>query len=398
MNSNSNINSPNNLNSNCSNENDQIVQNEFVYSYQNNNNLLSSKTPSNEELNSKNNINNPQKMIEQLNSNSINEYINSLLMKIKNLDEENEELKKNFVQVSELREKEMIDYNYKINILKSNIEILEQDKQKHINQNIIEKENLENQIQILTQENNMLNKRIKEIIEQNEILKKQIFDLNVANFGKNKKSLKIGGDKNLKEIKSNNKSQKGNNFSNNNIKQKNINNFNYKIKNKTNNNKAIKNNIMPKVGQSINNNLYSNYSSEINKLENNNIFNIHTNYNKNSLFSSQNKNNFLENETFNINNKSNQILNSKIKTNDAYIPQKYFKYEKKNENKEEKTLQNKDKLDLELLNLSNKYSINQNKNIENLENNFKNLSIEIKNNETIGNNKKENNEENINMK
>ena len=398
MNSNSNINSPNNLNSNCSNENDQIVQNEFVYSYQNNNNLLSSKTPSNEELNSKNNINNPQKMIEQLNSNSINEYINSLLMKIKNLDEENEELKKNFVQVSELREKEMIDYNYKINILKSNIEILEQDKQKHINQNIIEKENLENQIQILTQENNMLNKRIKEIIEQNEILKKQIFDLNVANFGKNKKSLKIGGDKNLKEIKSNNKSQKGNNFSNNNIKQKNTNNFNYKIKNKTNNNKAIKNNIMPKVGQSINNNLYSNYSSEINKLENNNIFNIHTNYNKNSLFSSQNKNNFLENETFNINNKSNQILNSKIKTNDAYIPQKYFKYEKKNENKEEKTLQNKDKLDLELLNLSNKYSINQNKNIENLENNFKNLSIEIKNNETIGNNKKENNEENINMK
>ena len=124
----------------------------------------------------------------------------------------------------------------------------------------------------------MLNKRIKEIIEQNEILKKQIFDLNVANFGKNKKSLKFGGDKNLKEIKSNNKSQKGNNFSNNNIKQKNINNFNYKIKNKTNNNKAIKNNIMPKVAQSINNNLYSNYSSAINKLENNNIFNIHTNY------------------------------------------------------------------------------------------------------------------------
>ena len=398
MNSNNNINSPNNLNSNCSNENDQIVQNEFVYSYKNNNNLLSSKTPSNEELNSKNNINNPQKMIEQLNSNSINEYINSLLMKIKTLDEENVELKKNFVQVSELREKEMINYNYKINILKSNIEILEQDKQKHINQNIIEKENLENQIQILTQENNMLNKRIKEIIEQNEMLEKQIFDINVANFGKNKKSLKIGGDKNLKEIKSNNKSQKGNNFSNNNIKQKNTNNFNYKIKNKTNNNKAIKNNIMPKVGQSINNNLYSNYSSEINKLEYNNIFNIHTNYNKNSLFSSQNKSNFLENTTFNSNNKSNQILNSKKKSNDVYVPQKYFKYEKKNENKEEKTQQNKDKLDLELLNLSNKYSINLNKSIENLENNFKNMSIEIKNNEAIGNNKKENNEENNNMK
>ena len=41
-------------------------------------------------------------------------------MKIKNLDEENEELKKILFKSSELREKEMINYNYKINILKSN--------------------------------------------------------------------------------------------------------------------------------------------------------------------------------------------------------------------------------------------------------------------------------------
>ena len=112
------------------------------------------------------------------------------MLEIKKLNEENEELKLNFEKVSELREKENQNYNYKINILKSNIEILEQDKQRHINQNIIEKENLENNIQILMQENNILNKRIKEIIAQNEVLKKQVFDLNVLNFEKNKKNYK----------------------------------------------------------------------------------------------------------------------------------------------------------------------------------------------------------------
>ena len=164
---NNNNNSPNKKNLNPLNEAESI-QNTELYQLQNNNNLLSSKLSMND-LNSKNNIPSPNNILEQLNSNSINDYINSLLFEIKNLNEENLELKKNFVQVSELREKENQNFNYKINILKTNIEILEQDKQKHINQNIIEKENLENQIQILTQENNMLNKRIKEIIEQNEI-------------------------------------------------------------------------------------------------------------------------------------------------------------------------------------------------------------------------------------
>ena len=164
-----------------------------------------------------NNINNsspPNYLLEQLNSKSINEYINSLLFEIKKLNIENEELKLNFVQVSELREKETQNYKYNLNVLKSNIEILEQDKQRHINQNIIEKENLENQLQILTKENNILNQRIKEIIEQNEMLNKQIFDLNILNFGKNKKMKNVKEPKN-KFNKNNNsfKADQGNNIS-----------------------------------------------------------------------------------------------------------------------------------------------------------------------------------------
>ena len=141
---------------------------EDLYNIQNSNNsmnnLLSNNDPN---FNNDNNNSPPNYLLEKLNSNSINEYINSLLFEIKKLKIENEELKLNFVQVSELREKETQNYKYNLNVLKSNIEILEQDKQRHINQNIIEKENLENQVQILTKENNILNQRIKEIIDQN---------------------------------------------------------------------------------------------------------------------------------------------------------------------------------------------------------------------------------------
>ena len=165
-----------------------------------------------------NNINNsspPNYLLEQLNSKSINEYINSLLFEIKKLNIENEELKLNFVQVSELREKETQNYKYNLNVLKSNIEILEQDKQRHINQNIIEKENLENQVQILTKENNILNQRIREIIEQNEILNKQILEINMLYFGKNKKI------KNTKELK--NKVIKNTKITNTDLKNNNTN-------------------------------------------------------------------------------------------------------------------------------------------------------------------------------
>ena len=252
-------NSPNKINITSEQESDIPIPNEDTGNTQNNNNILLSSKLSINELNIKSNIDNPNGLLEKINSKSINDYINSLLMEIQKLNRENEELKLNFVQVSELREKEMQNYNNKINILKSNIEILEQNKQRHINQNIIEKENLENQIQILIKENNVLNKRIKEIIEQNEKFKKQIFDLNVINFGKNKKNFKKEDNdknmdkninnknnininvnknkKNFKEIKNNNKIIKENNHVYDNLKQKNIG-----IQNKNNTSKVMKNN------------------------------------------------------------------------------------------------------------------------------------------------------------
>ena len=277
-----NINSANQITLNPNQNIESSISKEEIYNCQNKNNLISSKLSMNE-LNTKNTENNPNYLLEKLNSNSINDYVNSLISEIKKLNEENEELKINFVQVSELREKEILNNNHKINILKSNIEILEQDKQRHINQNIIEKENLENQIQILVKENNILNKRIKELIEQNELLKKQNFDLNIINFGKNKKINKNNqGDKdkklnindytvnNIKELKSN-KKMKSKNDLNHNLKKKNnkINdkkaneqsnefNNNYKYQNK-NNSKIMNDNIIPKLNEiNLNNNNFEN--------------------------------------------------------------------------------------------------------------------------------------------
>ena len=173
-----------NISNNIKDMNNLEVNNDQNFPGENNMNKINNNSP-------------PNYLLEQLNSKSINDYINSLLFEIKKLNIENEELKLNFVQVSELREKETQNYKYNLNVLKSNIEILEQDKQRHINQNIIEKENLENQVQILTKENNILNQRIREIIEQNEILNKQILEINMLYFGKNKKI------KNTKELKNN---------------------------------------------------------------------------------------------------------------------------------------------------------------------------------------------------
>ena len=224
-----------------SNSNKDIIINEEnneernLNLYQNNENIDNSKNQNNIDNNillSSNN-NSPIDAIEKLNSSSINEYINSLLLEIKKLNAENQELKLNFVQVSELREKETQNYKYNLNVLRSNIEILEQDKQRHINQNIIEKENLENQIQILMKENNMLNQRIKQIIEQNEILNKQIFDSKIVNFSKNKKPKNLKQTKN--RINKNNKINSNIDAKNNNSqikRDKNMNVYNNNLKSK----------------------------------------------------------------------------------------------------------------------------------------------------------------------
>ena len=120
--------------------------------------------------------NNP---IEKLNSKSASEYLNSLHLKMRELTNENQELKFNFIQINEILEKEKSDFNKKINILNSTIEILEKEKTKHIQQNIIEKENYENIIQSLKNENNKLSLRIKELITENENLKNNNFNLNI---------------------------------------------------------------------------------------------------------------------------------------------------------------------------------------------------------------------------
>ena len=313
------------------------------------------------------------------------------LFEIKKLNLENEELKINFVQVSELREKETQNYKYNLNVLRSNLEILEQDKQRHINQNIIEKENLENQVQILMKENNILNQRIKQIIEQNEILNKQIFELNILNFGKNKKMKNSKENKNKinknkiinTDIKNNNSKFKkdkivnlSNNNNNNNLKQKNAFSINIKTENKNKNNFPMKISKTSKFSESNNMiNFDKNFSIEINKLDNN-VINSKSNLNSNLLSKDSTKFNIIENDD--IENKDSN-KNETVK----YIPQKFNKYQSNNESSqiEKKELNNRDKVKDEISYFANKYLNNQNNDNINFKNDLllKNASIEIKN-------------------
>ena len=328
----------------------------------------------------------PKDLLEKLNSKSINEYINSLLFQIKNLNLENEELKLNFVQVSELREKETQDYRYNLNVLKSNIEILEQDKQRHIKQNIIEKENLENQVQILMKENIMLNKRIKEIIEQNEILKKQIFDLNVANFGKNKKLKNANEYKNrmnknnrinnteFKKVNNKNQKDKNNIFYNSNIRTKNNISINLKSENKNKINFPMKTSKTSKFRENNNTiNFDKNFSIEIKKLDKN-MINSNSITNNNLISKESTKFNIIEND-YGEKNKYNENESVKI------IPQNFNSHQLNiNEGKKEKN--NINNTNEEILHFAKKYlnnpDINNNYNKDLL---LKNDSIEINKND-----------------
>ena len=71
--------------------------------------------------------NNP---IDKLNSKSASEYLNSLHLKLRNLINENEQLKINFIQVSEILEKEREENNKKKNILNSNFKKKKKKKKK----------------------------------------------------------------------------------------------------------------------------------------------------------------------------------------------------------------------------------------------------------------------------
>ena len=340
-----------NISNNIKDMNNLEVNNDQNFPGENNMNKINNNSP-------------PNYLLEQLNSKSINDYINSLLFEIKKLNIENEELKLNFVQVSELREKETQNYKYNLNVLKSNIEILEQDKQRHINQNIIEKENLENQVQILTKENNILNQRIREIIEQNEILNKQILEINMLYFGKNKKikntkELKNKVIKNTKitntDLKINNtniKRDKNTNISNSNLRSKT--NFSINLKNQNQINFPMKISQTSKFRESKKLTKFDqNYSIELNK------FDKGMNPSK-----SNNNSNLISNDSTKFNIIENDYVDKSFdeKENKKYIPEKYNKYQinMNNEKNENNNNHEVNKFDEEILNFANKYLNNPN--------------------------------------
>lgn len=117
--------------------------------------------------------------ISKLNSMTANEYLNSIHKELKQTRTENDELKLNFVQVSEMLQKERDDHSKEIRFLNSRIEILEKEKMRHLDQNEIDRDNYESLLSELKKENEKLLQRIKELTEGNEKLRKDNFTLNV---------------------------------------------------------------------------------------------------------------------------------------------------------------------------------------------------------------------------
>jgi len=134
--------------------------------------------------NNQNNLNNINNPINKLNSKTASDYLKSLHDKLHILEEENDELKKNIFQLNEDINKEKLNnFNEKkalqnqILILNNNLEMIEKEKQKHISQNIIVKENYEGILENIKNENKKINKRLKELITENERLKTENFNL-----------------------------------------------------------------------------------------------------------------------------------------------------------------------------------------------------------------------------
>lgn len=147
---------------------------------------IRSPTLSIDDLTMNNKTNSAEEPISKLNSKSINEYISSLHKELHELRNENEELKVNFVQVSELFEKEKIENEKKEKLYQTQIEILEKEKQRHLEQNAIDKENLEIILDNEKKENDKLRQRIKELSMDNEKLRGDNFNLNVKIIELNK--------------------------------------------------------------------------------------------------------------------------------------------------------------------------------------------------------------------
>lgn len=127
--------------------------------------------------------NNP---IFKLNSKATTEYITSLHNKLHELQNENEELKINFIQVSEMIQKEREDNENKEKLYLSRVEILEKEKMRHLEQNAIDKENLEIMLENAKKENEKISLRLKELVKENEKLRNENFALNVKIIELNK--------------------------------------------------------------------------------------------------------------------------------------------------------------------------------------------------------------------
>lgn len=148
--------------------------------------------------------NNP---ILKLNSKATTEYITSLHNKLHELQNENEELKINFIQVSEMVQKEREDNVKKEKFYLSRVEILEKEKMRHLEQNALDKENLEILLENAKKENEKISMRLKELVKENETLRNENFSLNVKIIELNKIEYE---NQNLKEKIKNN--QIRNNF------------------------------------------------------------------------------------------------------------------------------------------------------------------------------------------
>jgi chromosome segregation ATPase len=142
-----------------------------------------------------------------------NNYIKALQDKIKSLQQENEDVKKSFIDVSELLEKERSDFqtklirevnntlenekslkrdieelmadnrllseNYnelkvKLSLLNTNVNLLENEKERHLEQNAMDKQNLQEEIQNLMQMGDDDKRRLLNLNNENGMLRQQL--------------------------------------------------------------------------------------------------------------------------------------------------------------------------------------------------------------------------------
>ena len=165
-----------------------IINKQNEFNNTNNNNLNSYNSN-----NTQSTINNSENNNLNTNSKAINDYIKSLQEKIKFLENENEELKKNYFQISARydtertlnlnktnsnnNENELIkknsEFQIQLNLCQKNISMLEIEKNRHLEQNAIDKENFMNEIEKLKNINNELNEKYNNKCEEFDKIRAQ---------------------------------------------------------------------------------------------------------------------------------------------------------------------------------------------------------------------------------